>query len=190
MIEPRSPGAPVKLHLGCGNVLIHGFINIDTRNLPGVLCGAVDDLRWLPGSGAPTGPVEMIYACHVLEHFQRRDTQRVLREWYRVLQPGGTLRLSVPDFDACVKAYRMGRAPLALLLGHLVGGQEYPENVHYMVFDYQYLSTLLSEVGFRRIRYWDWRRTEHAAYDDRSRGYFPHMDEGGILMSLNVECDK
>lgn len=186
-MKTEMPGVrpPVKLHLGCGSVVIPGFTGIDIRPFPNVMTCPVDNLGiWRDNS------VDLIYACHVLEHFKRRDTQRVLREWYRVLRPEGTLRLSVPDFDACVKAYRVGRAPLALLLGHLVGGQEYPENIHYMVFDWQYLSTLLSEVGFRRIRYWDWRRTEHAAYDDRSRGYFPHMDEGGILMSLNVECDK
>ena len=182
----NKPSDPLKLHLGCGSVILPGFINIDSRHLEGVeVVSAADDLRF------PDGSVDLIYACHVLEHFPRRDTQRVLQEWRRVLKPEGTLRLSVPDFDAVCRAYRTARAPLALLLGHLVGGQEYPENTHLMIYDYQYLTTLLSEVGFRRIRLWDWGNTEHAAYDDRSRGYYPHMDVGnGILMSLNVEGDK
>lgn len=174
----------MKLHLGCGKVILPGFTNIDVRGENGIdIVGPVDAL------GFPGSSVDLIYACHILEHFHRRDTQRVLREWYRVLKPGGTLRVSVPDFEACIKVY--DRANLALLLGHLVGGQEYEENIHFMVFDFAYLSTLLSEVGFRCIRRWDWRRTEHAHYDDRSQGYYPHMDtEHGTLMSLNVEADK
>lgn len=175
---------PVKLHLGCGNVRLPGFTGVDIRPLPGVTVCPVDRLDPFLDNTA-----DLIYASHVLEHFRRRDTQRVLREWYRVLKVGGTLRLSVPDFDACVEAY--DGKNLALLLGHLVGGQEYPENIHYMIFDFAYLSALLSEVGFRCIRRYNWRETEHASYDDKSQGYYPHMEkQHGILMSLNVECNK
>jgi hypothetical protein len=36
-----------------------------------------------------------------------------------------------------------------------------------------------------------WRETEHAHVDDFSQAYIPHMDkENGILISLNIECDK
>ncbi len=186
-VETHGLKPPVNLHLGCGNVLLSGFINIDSRVIPGAErtfhVSPVDKLGFQDDS------VGLIYACHVLEHFHRRDTQRVLREWYRVLQPGGTLRLAVPDFEACAKVY--DGKNLALLLGHLVGGQEYPENIHYMVFDFAYLSTLLSEVGFRCIRRYRWFETEHYEYDDKSQGYYPHMDKkNGTLMSLNVECDK
>jgi predicted SAM-dependent methyltransferase len=166
----------MKLHLGCGKVILPGFTNIDVRGEVGVngidIVGPVDVL------GFPDSSVDLIYACHVLEHL------------HRVLKPEGTLRISIPDFTACVMVYGQ-TFNLGLLLGHLVGGQEYPENTHYMVFDFIYLSTLLSEVGFRRIRRYDWRNTEHSEIDDRSQGYYPHMDkEHGTLMSLNVEADK
>jgi hypothetical protein len=60
-----------------------------------------------------------------------------------------------------------------------------------MVFDFAYLSTLLSEVGFRCIRKWDWRQTIHKDFDDRSQGYYPHLQKDtGILMSLNIEGEK
>lgn len=181
-----DPNDRKKLHLGCGYLRLPGFVNIDTRDLPGVdVIAQVDKLARFEDNS-----VDLIYACHVLEHFPRRDTQRVLKEWYRVLKPGGSLRLSVPDFEAVVIVWEKTRN-LALVLGHLVGGQDYPGNVHYMVFDFTYLSTLLSEVGFRRIRKYDWRQTLHKDYDDRSQGYYPHLDkEHGILMSLNMEADK
>jgi hypothetical protein len=98
--------------------------------------------------------------------------------------------VSVPDFEAAINVYQDTKN-LSLVLGHLIGGQDYPGNTHYMVFDFIYLSTLLSEVGFRRIRKYDWRDTIHKDYDDRSQGYYPHLQkETGILMSLNMEADK
>jgi len=179
-------GGPVMLHLGAGMVSIPNFTNIDTRELPGIDIVASADRLDMFGDNS----VDLIYASHCLEHFPRRDTQRVLQEWRRVLKSGGTLRLSVPDFSAVVEVYTLTRN-MALVLGHLVGGQEYPGNTHFMVFDFAYLSTLLSEVGFRCIRKWDWRQTIHRKYDDWAQDYYPHMDkEHGILMSLNVEADK
>ena len=36
-----------------------------------------------------------------------------------------------------------------------------------------------------------WRETEHSQFDDHSQAYVPHMDkENGVLISLNVECNK
>jgi predicted SAM-dependent methyltransferase len=176
----------IQVYLGAGNIRIPGFVHIDSRNLPGIdyVCSA-DKLDMFQDNS-----VDLLYACHILEHFPRRDTQKVLREWYRVLKPGGTLRLAVPDFEAVIKVYQETKN-LALLLGHLVGGQDYPGNTHYMVFDFAYLSTLLSEVGFRCIRKWDWRQTIHKDFDDRSQGYYPHLQKDtGILMSLNIEGEK
>ena len=49
--------------------------------------------------------VELIYACHLLEHFGRYSFEGVLREWYRVLEQGGILRLAVPDFASCARIY-------------------------------------------------------------------------------------
>ena len=49
----------------------------------------------------------------------------------------------------------------------------------------------LRRVGFAEMRRWDWRRTEHAAIDDYSQAYLPHLDrENGLLMSLNLEAVK
>ena len=46
------------------------------------------------------GTFSEIYASHVLEHFDYQGAlMTALREWQRVLAPGGVLRLSVPDID-------------------------------------------------------------------------------------------
>lgn len=53
-----------------------------------------DVLRGLP---VATGSVDGLYASHVLEHLSLEDMRRALRESLRVLRPGGTFRLIVPD---------------------------------------------------------------------------------------------
>ncbi|HYA23181.1 MAG TPA: methyltransferase domain-containing protein [Terriglobales bacterium] len=46
-----------------------------------------------------------IYASHVLEHLYRSDAQALLCECRRVLRPGGTLRVVVPDLHSMVVDY-------------------------------------------------------------------------------------
>ena len=53
----------IKLHLGCFDRKIHGFINIDIRK--DVCPDIVDDVFKL--TSFEDGSVDLIYACHVLE---------------------------------------------------------------------------------------------------------------------------
>ena len=49
----------------------------------------------------------------------------------------------------------------------------------------------LKSVGFRDVKRYDWKKTEHFYIDDYSQAYLPHMDKiRGNLMSLNVEAVK
>jgi len=137
--------------------------------------------------------VSLIYACHVLEHFGRYTYKAVLKEWFRVLKPGGILRLAVPDFAACAAIYyENGLADgLSGLIGLIIGGQRNEHDFHKMIFDEDFLRRDLIEIGFREVRQWDWRATEHAGIDDYSQAYLPHMHkEDGRQMSLNLEAVK
>ncbi len=174
----------MKLHLGCGRRYIPGFVHIDVVDHPHVdHVSSIDNLSFLQD-----GSVELIYNCHVLEHFKRREVARVLGEWYRVLAPAGRLRISVPDFAALCEIYNRTQ-DLGLVIGPIFGRQDYLYNVHYNLFDYDTLKIELERAGFRAVRRYDWRETEHANIDDYSQAYIPHMDkERGVLISLNVEC--
>jgi len=80
---------------------------------------------------------------------------------------------------------------IELVIGALFGRQDYLYNIHYNVFDYASIQRDLEQAGFVDVRRYDWRQTEHAAVDDFSQAYIPHMDkEHGTLISLNVECSK
>lgn len=179
----------LKIHLGCGKRHIPGFVHVDLAPAPHV--DHVADVRKL--DFIATGSADLVYACHVLEHFGRLEFKDVLREWQRVLKPGGVLRLSVPDFAACAKLYyEQGlRDGLTGLIGLISGGQRDVHDYHKVIFDRPFLTAALHEVGFGEVRLWDWRTTEHTHVDDYSQAYIPHLDkENGLLMSLNIEGVK
>jgi len=148
----------MKLHLGCGPCYIPEFTHVDVVPFEHVdIVSSIDNLGMVAD-----GSAELVYACHVLEHFPRKRTLPVLKEWRRVLRPGGMLRLSVPDFGVCARLYVEEQASLADVIGPLVGGQTYLYNFHYNIFDEPSLTALLEEAGFVDVQRWDWRTTEHA----------------------------
>lgn len=177
----------MKLHLGCGNKRLDGFINVDILQTDAV--DIIDDVSTL--EKFENMSADLIYACHVLEHFKRKEYFKVLERWTDILRHDGTLRLSVPDFSKVCQLYSNGEFKLNDVLGLLFGGQTYLYNFHYMVFDYDFLKKDLQKLGYRDIRIWDWKTTEHSHVDDFSQAYLPHMDkENGTIVSLNIEATK
>lgn len=183
----------VRLHLGCGKRYLPGYIHIDLADYPHI--DYKHEVRTLPmfrDSG-----VDLIYASHVIEYFDRIEVVDVLKEWHRVLKEGGILMLAVPDFEGLVRVYNKYR-DINLIRGPLYGRWEIPGFnkviYHKTVYDFSSLKAVLEETGFRNVRRWDWRQVfvgEYEGFDDYSQAYIPHMDKkNGILISLNVEAEK
>lgn len=181
-----------RLHLGSGKRYIPGFVHVDLADFPHI--DHNHDVRTLPMF--VDGSVDLVYASHVLEYFDRIESLNVLAEWRRVLRPGGTLRLAVPDFQALLDVYgHYGKLDMVLgpLYGRMAVGAPDGQHIvyHRTVYDFESLGALLESAGFEDVRRYDWRQTLHRDYDDFSQAYVPHMDkENGRLISLNVEADK
>lgn len=180
----------LRLHLGCGRRYIPGFVHVDLADFPHI--DHRHDIATLPMF--PDGSADLIYACHAFEYFDRVQAPAVLQEWRRVLRPGGTLRLAVPDFEALTGVYQDTRQ-LELIHGPLYGRIEIDvpggKSViyHKTTYDLTSLRSVLEAAGFRDARRYDWRQTEHGDVDDFSQAYVPHMDkDDGTLISLNVEA--
>ncbi|HYK43402.1 MAG TPA: hypothetical protein VE007_13525 [Thermoanaerobaculia bacterium] len=88
-----APAAPLRLHVGCGQEAIHGWVNIDNKQLPGV-DRVLDVTEGLPFENAST-----IYAEHFLEHLSLDHGLAFLAECRRALSDDGILRLSTPNLD-------------------------------------------------------------------------------------------
>jgi predicted SAM-dependent methyltransferase len=91
--------APIRLHLGAGDLRFPGWVNLD-------LCRGQDLSEGLPGWDS--GSVEAVYSCHFLEHLDYAHGEKLLAEVFRVLRPGGAARVGVPDFAVFAKAYVKG----------------------------------------------------------------------------------
>jgi predicted SAM-dependent methyltransferase len=176
----------VKLNLGCFERKIPDFINIDIREDIGP--DLVDDVFAL--EKIKNNSVDLIYACHVLEHADYAESEKALKRWHQVLKKGGVLRLAVPDMEAHFAHYFYHR-DLRALHSTFWGSQRHPYDYHKNGWDFQKLKEDLTVVGFKDIARYDWKDTEHFYIDDYSQSYYPHMDkEDGKLMSLNVEAVK
>lgn len=182
----------MKINLGCWKRDLPGFTNVDICDMPHIQYKhGVDTLPMFEDNSA-----ELIYASHVFEYFDRQKGAEVLKEWFRVLKSGGTLRIAVPDFSKIVWLYQE-TGDIQKTLGMLYGRMEVdtPEGkqtlYHKTTYDFDSLKIMLLEAGFTNIRTYDWKKTIHKDYDDHSQAYYPHMDkENGMLMSLNMEADK
>jgi predicted SAM-dependent methyltransferase len=182
----------MKLNLGCGNKKMFGFINVDGREdiKPDVICD-------ISSISKKFKDVDLIYASHVLEHFPykphtfyKTTCHDLLKDWHKTLKIGGTLRISVPDFESVCKyyIYTNNLSPLKTLIN---GGQKYDFDFHLSCWDFETLKLTLEDIGFKNVRKYDWKNTEHNYIDDYSQAYLPHMDKvNGKLMSLNVEADR
>ncbi|HKD20230.1 MAG TPA: hypothetical protein VKG23_20445 [Thermoanaerobaculia bacterium] len=103
--RPDPSRGPTRLHIGCGQQAIPGWINIDNQGLPGV--DQVLDVR----RGLPFADVATIYAEHFLEHLSLDEGLAFLVECRRVLSEDGVLRLSTPSLDWVLTThYRWGDA--------------------------------------------------------------------------------
>lgn len=177
----------MKLHLGCGKRNFGpDWVHIDGGDHPHLHSKDITKLPFEDDS------VNLIYSSHVLEYFDRTEVINVLNEWNRVLKPGGTLRLAVPDFGAMISLYNQGHE-LEKFLGPLFGKMPMGDQTiyHKTTYDFKSLSNVLESIGFTNIERYDWRETEHSHIDDHSQAYIPHMDkENGTLISLNIECKK
>ena len=175
----------MKLHIGPGNTYIRGWVNIDVFS--SVRADIYSSAMALPYERET---FEIVYASHILEHFNRYLILAVLGHWRDLLKPGGILRLAVPDFDAICEFYAKTKS-LDAVMGLLYGGQRNMFDNHHVAFNYDKLAKDLANVGFKEIRKWNWRETEHAGYDDYSQAFLPHLSkQDGMLMSLNVEAVK
>lgn len=173
----------MKLHLGCGNTYLDSYTNIDIMSS---IADAQMDVRYLTLYRSKC--IDEIYACHLLEHFKKKDLIDILLEWKRVLKIGGKLRIAVPNFDSVVTHYNDNK-DINAITGLVCGGQHTEYDIHYNIFNFDILSQILSDLGFNNIQLYD-------SYeflkdnDDYSKAMLPHMDKNGQLMSLNIICEN
>lgn len=90
-----------KLHIGCGEHLLPGWLNTDYFPAsPHVMhLNAAENFFF------PHGSFETIYSEHLIEHLTERGGHTMLAECFRVLKPGGTIRIATPNLERLIDVY-------------------------------------------------------------------------------------
>lgn len=121
-----AKGTSLKLHLGCGEQHIDGYVNIDypptEHNVMEVKADAFADITELD---FPSGSVDEIRLHHVFEHFNRVTALALLIRWHQWLKLGGKLWIETPDIIGSAKTL-LSKFPWRVKTGvvrHLTGDQ-------------------------------------------------------------------
>jgi predicted SAM-dependent methyltransferase len=137
----------MKLNLGCGSKKIPGFVGVDIKE-----ADVVADIRKLPFDD---DSAEEIMAIHVCEHFYVREILGVMREWRRVLKPGGTMALELPCLDKVLWHFQNG-SPENFTLWPLYGDpgthKDGEPALHKWCWSRDQFVKMLEAAGFSEIR--------------------------------------
>lgn len=122
------------------------------------------DLRQAPPF--ETSTVDFVYAEHFIEHVDRDDAGRLLRELLRVLKPGGVMRLVTPDLRFLCCTYLAGNIDeWGYIWQSISGSRMMNEDMrlwgHQFLYDAPELETLLHECGFTKRTFHGWRVSQH-----------------------------
>jgi predicted SAM-dependent methyltransferase len=191
--KPKYEG--IKLNLGCYlDQFYYGWTNVDILPLHkhaeyiGTKFMQYDirlKIREL------TDTVDCVVMSHVLEHLTRKEGVDVLKEIYRVLKPGGYLRISTPDLYEIAQTYVHGtisdfgvfNASIekstddALSFWNLIFGG------HKTIYDFSGVRQALQQAGFKDIY--------HSPFDSsRSEIIKGETFDLHPAISIYVECTK
>lgn len=94
----------VKLNVGCGTDYKEGWINIDNNSDANI---EKLDLNWDLRNPLPfkDESVDYIFNEHFIEHLTIEESQRSIKDFMRVLKPGGVMRIAMPDLEESIKIY-------------------------------------------------------------------------------------
>lgn len=165
----------IRLDLGAGSVSLPGFTPLGNAH-----GRAIYPLPYADNS------VGEIYASHVLEHFPRGRVPIVLRDWVRVLKPGGVIKIAVPDFNKIAESYIAGDQQITE--GYVMGGQVDEADYHKALFDSDKLRKLLASCGLMLIRQWKSDLPDCAALPIslNLEGTKPHLSEISVCAVMSV----
>jgi predicted SAM-dependent methyltransferase len=154
-----------KLQLGAGEHSLEGWLNTDLHGY-----GRGDELVYLDVRRRfpfPASTFDVVFSEHMLEHLTYAEGQRCLRECFRVLRPGGRIRIATPSLERLAALYASQptdaqrryvrwavetlEPETAVPLPGVVVNNFFRSWGHRFIYDPQTLRHALTEAGFAEI---------------------------------------
>ena len=194
----------LKLHVGCGPCLLEGWINLDVHPAP-----LATNVLW--GLPFAEGSMRLVFLSHLLEHlFYPNDVMPFLGEIFRVLEPGGVVRIIVPDIAQYIEAYQnedaeffaerrqhwgAGDGKTTRLENFLAYAGAGPDpawlfQAHKFGYDFETVSRALERAGFVDMQRSAFNASEHPELRVDENSEVAGAHHGGRHYSLFVEARK
>ncbi len=146
----------MKLHLGCGQKYLNGYVNVDyPLTEHSVQVESVADVHQdITTLRYPRGTVDEIRLHHVFEHFTRPVACALVAAWRSWLKPQGILHIEVPDFERTARVILKRFASFkqrAVAERHIFGSHEAQWAIHCHGYTPKTMATLLNSYGFKPI---------------------------------------
>jgi predicted SAM-dependent methyltransferase len=141
----------IRLDIGSGDFPLEDFVSIDLHKDADVVHNIKEPLPYKDGT------VDEIYCSHLIEHVWDEEIRDILRDWRRVLKPGGQLTIWTVDFDKLVQYYNRDKykrdEKLMRYINWRIFNKNEPGEEHKSVYTKEYLSKILNNLGFKRVKY-------------------------------------
>lgn len=132
------------VNIGCGTTYHKNWVNIDYSSDSNFVLE--HDLS--KGIPLETETVDFLYNSHILEHFSKESAKELLNECFRVLKPGGIIRVVIPDLKSLAEEY------LKAFNEYKLNPSDYNE-ANYNWFVIELIDQLVrEESGGEMLKYW------------------------------------
>lgn len=196
------------MQIGCGNNAFDGWLNTD-------LTYKKDEIAYLDAGKRfplPDEIFEYIYSEHIFEHLTFTQGLNMLKECFRVLKPGGHLRLATPDLDFLMGLYYEPEKEIYKkyvkwstnrfipeissnldekdYLSSFVVNNFFRDWGHQIVYNYESLELILKKAGFSNIAKQEVGKSKFKEFDKLEKHGEIIPDEFNTLETLVVEAGK
>jgi len=169
------------LNLGCGSHFNPNWVNVDFAKMGDEIIGH----NLLNGIPFDDNTFEVVYHSHVLEHFQKEDAVKFIKECYRVLKPGGIIRIAIPDLEQIVSNYNR-----LFTIGMADPDNEKIRANYDWIMIEMYDQAVRNESGGQMLKYLSKKTLENENFIYQRMGYEGYMIRQGMIMPKDSQLKK
>jgi predicted SAM-dependent methyltransferase len=188
-----------KLQIGCGYHILPGWLNTDFEKHPDAVF--LDATKRFP---FPDETFEYVFSEHMIEHITFEQGHFMLVECYRVMKPGGVVRIATPNLAKFAELYSHEITPACQrYIDWALEFNNFPRRPaarcfvvnnclngfgHRFVYDVETLKAALEDAGFREVSVFVPRESAHEPLRNLERHGAQVGDENNLFETMVLEA--